>query len=452
MRVFLLLIGWCLMTSNAAAAVDVQVVQSPGGITAWLSQDHTVPVISMQFAFRGGTVLDGDAQAGLANLVASTLDEGAGNLRAAAFHEALEDQSIYLSYSASRDELRGSVKTLTANAEDAWRLLTLSLVRPRFDAKEVERVKEQIISDITHSYSDPKWAAMRSMNDIIYAGHPYHNPGQGYVHTVKKIMPDDLRAWTRARMARDQLVVAVSGDITPTDLAELLDKVFGQLPPTAEQQPLSPVVLQGGGKDFVVERDLPQTRLLMVQPLLPRNDPDWYAAAIMNYTLGGGGFNSRLMLEVREKRGLTYGVDTQMLHYNHANVMMVSAATANSTAAEAVALIKSEWARMRDDGITVDELKDAQTYLTGALPLALTSTDQIASFLLQVQLQGLGKDYVGQRNDLFWAVTVEDVARVAKKWLRPEAMTLVAVGAPDDLASAVKIVDPAKTGLQNDQP
>ncbi|HCM83094.1 MAG TPA: peptidase M16 [Rhodospirillaceae bacterium] len=444
-RILTCLIGLILMTQTATANnIPIQEVKSPGGITAWLVEDHMVPVVSLQFAVRGGSSLDPQDKAGLANLVASTLDEGAGDLDAENFHKLLEDNSIYLSFSASRDEFRGGVKTLVANADMAWEMLSLAITWPRFDAAEVARVKEQIISDIQNNYSDPQWAAYRTMNNTIFAGHSYRLPGAGFEHTVTKLTPDDLRQWMQERMARDELLVAVSGDITADQLAPLLDKIFGGLPEKSKPFTLPEVKLQAAGKNFIIQRAVPQTKLVMVQPAVARADPDWYPATIINYVLGGGGFNSRLMLEVREKRGLTYGVDTQVQHYDHANIMVVGAATSNETAAQAVDLIKAEWQKMADSGVTAEELKDAQTYLTGALPLALTSTDKIADFVLQLQLEHLGMHYPQERLEKLNAVTAEDVARAAKRLLNTQALTLIAVGDPVGI-KAEKLPDPAQT-------
>ena len=424
--------------------LPITIVKSKGGITAWLVEDRMVPVISMQFAFRGGSALDAEDKAGLANLVASTLDEGAGDLDAEAFHEALEDSSIYLSYSAARDEFRGGMKTLTANANEAWKLLRLSLTRARFDEADVERVKAQTISDIQHNYSDPQWVAHRTMNQTIFAGHPYHLPGVGFEETVERITRADLVQWTKKRMARDNLLISVCGDISADQLAPLLDQIFGDLPKTSEPFALPPVKLAAAGKNFVVNRGVPQTRVVMVQHGIPRSDPDGYAAMIMNYALGGGGFNSRLMLEVREKRGLTYGVSTQLQHNKQANLLIVGAATANANAAEAIRIIKEEWQKLADGGITADELKDAQTYLTGALPLALTATDKIADFVLQLQLEDLGIDYPAQRLAKLNAVTVADVVRTAQKLLDAKALTLIAVGGPEGLKGVEIVPDPAR--------
>ncbi len=435
--------------AHAAPSMPITEIVSPQGVTAWLVEDHSVPVISLQFAFRGGMALDPAGKAGLANLVASTLDEGAGDLDSDAFNAALEDDSIYLSYSASRDEFRGAVKTLTVNKDQAFDLLTLSLAQPRFDADDVTRVKQQIISDIRNNLSDPGWIGYRTLNDIIYAGHPYNQPGQGTIKSVETLQPADLRKFVNARLARDQLLVTVAGDITAAELAPLLDGIFGKLPAKAAPFTVADADIKGVGKNYVVNRALPQTRIILVAKTIARSDPDWYAATVMNYVLGGGGFNSRLMQEVREKRGLTYGVDSQIQHYDHANIMLVSASTNNDSAAKAVDLIKQEYRTMAAGGITADELKDAQTYLTGALPLALTSTDKIADFLMQIRLEGLGRDYPAERLQKLQAVTQADVARVAKRLLNDKDLTLIAVGAPKNLPNADIVIDPAEAYLKD---
>jgi len=428
------------MTHN----LPITIVTSPGGITAWLVEDRMVPVVSLQFAFRGGSALDPADKVGLANLAASTLDEGAGDLPAMAFHGALEDQSIYLSFSARRDDFHGGVKTLHDNAGEAWRLLTLALTQPRFDNEEVSRVKEQLISDIQHHYADPSWVAQRTLNKMIYAGHPYQQPTSGFEETVALLTSDDLRTWVKERMARDNLIVGVCGDISAADLASLLDQIFGALPAKSKPFELPKVTLAATGENFTVMRSIPQTRVVMAQSGISRSDSDWFAAMVMNYVLGGGGFNSRLMMEVREKRGLTYGVSSQLSHHKYSNILSVGAATSNENAAEAIRIIKSEWQTMANDGISAEELKNAQTYLTGSLPLALTSTDKIADFILHLQTEHLGIDYPARRLEKLNAVTRADVAQVAKRLLNPEALTLVAVGQPQNLINSIAAPDPAQ--------
>lgn len=430
--------------------MDIQEVISPAGIKAWLLHDATVPVITLTFAFRhSGAAYDPGGQMGLAHLVANTLDEGAGPLNAEEFHAALEDDSINLAYTAERDELRGELKTLSANRTRAAELLRLSLTIPRFDAKEVRRVAEQLIGDLQYQTMDPDWAAYRSANHTILAGHPYQQPSQGTSKSLRALQPAQLQDYARQHLTRDKLVIGVAGDITPADLGIWLDDIFAALPASAETTipTLLPVTLQAAGKTFIVPRQLPQSKVLMVQPGIKRSDPAWYAANIMNYVFGGGGFNSRLMHEVREKRGLTYGVDSQISHYDYADLMIIGAATSNDKTAEAVEVIRAEAARLAAEGITAEELQNAKTYLTGVLPLSLTSTDKIAGFIMRIQLDHLPLSYPDDRTTALNAVTREAVAKVAQKLLQFDAVTTIVVGQPTGLGNTSNLPDPAQLVL-----
>ncbi len=426
-------------------AMNIEEVTSPKGIKAWLLQDWSVPVITLSFAFRhAGAAYDPAAKVGLAHLVASTLDEGAGDLNAEAFQAALEDDAISLSYSADRDELRGELKTLSVNRTRAAELLHLSLNQPRFDAKDVKRVAEQIVSDLQYQVMDPGWVAYRTANNTVLAGHPYHQPSQGTVKTLRGLKPDDLRGYTKQYLTRDQLVIGVAGDITDTELGAWLDNMFGDLPQKSEKPApkLPSVQLQAVGKTYIVTRNVPQSKVVMVEQGIKREDPAWYAGSIMNYVLGGGGFNSRLMHEVREKRGLTYGVDTQMSNYDYADMITVGAATSNDSTAQAISVIKEEWAKMASGGITADELQDAKTYLTGILPLSLTSTDKIAGFIVKMQLDHLPRSYPEDRAAALNAVTLDDVSQLAKRLLKSENLTTIIVGSPTNIPNAIELPDP----------
>ena len=430
--------------------MNIEEVTSSKGIKAWLLHDNSVPVIAMSFAYRqAGAAYDQPGQMGLANLTASMLDEGAGDLDSEAFNAALEDDAINLSYSADRDEFRGEIKTLSINRIRAGELLSLSLNQPRFDAKDVKRVVEQIVSDLQYQVMDTGWVAYRTANNTVLAGHPYHQPSQGTVKTLRALKANDLRNYTRQHLTRDQLVIGVAGDITAAQLSIWLDDIFGALPLKADKPAtkLPEVKLQAAGKTYIVSRNVPQSKVVMVEQGIKRTDPAWYAANIMNYVLGGGGFNSRLMHEVREKRGLTYGVDSQLSHYDFADMITVGASTSNESTAQAIGVIKEEWAKLAAHGITENELKDAKTYLTGVLPLSLTSTDKIASFVMRMQLDHLPRSYPDDRTKALNAVTQDEVAKLAKRILKADDLTTIIVGSPANISNATELPDPAKIVL-----
>jgi zinc protease len=239
-----------------------------------------------------------------------------------------------------------------------------------------------------------------------------------------------LREFARRELTKDRLHVAVAGDITAEELAPLLDSVFGALPEKAPVSPVNDLVIQNNGAAALYPRDIPQTIINIMQPGIDRADPDYYAAMVMNYILGGGGFGSRLMEELREKRGLTYGVYTRFLHLDHTDALMLSTSTENENAGQAMEIIRGEWQAMRDKPVTESELIMAKNYLIGSMPLMLTSTDRIAGLMLSLQLDGLPIDYLDGRADKIDSVTAQDIAEIAQKLLVPDGLTVVFVGSP----------------------
>jgi zinc protease len=424
-------------TSSALAAgklLDIQEVTSPDGIKAWLVEDHTVPVIAVNFAFTGaGSVLEGADKQGLARMLSNTLDEGAGNLDSQAFQKELQDLSISLSFGASRDDFSGSLKTTTLNSKRAFELLEMALTKPRFDAEPVERMRAANLSRVRSSLSDPDWIAARLMNDTAFAGHPYALNSGGTLTSLGKITVEDLKAFHKNYLGKNNLVVSVAGDMTKEQLAKLLDEVFGQLPDVKLPAPPAMLTQQNANTVTVYNKDIPQTIIEIMQPGIDRKDKDYQTAQVMNFILGSSGFGSRLTEEIREKRGLTYGIYSSYLDMKLFDGMGVSTSTENKNAGEIISLVKAEWKKIKDIPVTEKELKDAQTYLTGSIPLALTSTDAIAGLLLSLQVDGMPADYLEQREKAIKATTAADVQRVAKRILDENKFTVILVGKPEGI-------------------
>ena len=429
-RAFAALILLATLLPLPALAVTVEKVVSPRGIEAWLVEDHANPIIAMEVAFKGGAALDPAAKSGLAEMTAGLLDEGAGPYDSQAFQQKLEDLVITLNFDAGRDNVFGHLKTLTANRDTAFDLLRLSLTRPRFDKEPVERIRGQILSGLMLESQNPSAVAARRWFETMFAGHPYARSPHGTQAAVKTIQVADLKAFSRGQLARDRLVVGVVGDITPADLARLLDSTFGGLPAAGAPDGVADTTATAHGGLTVIDKDNPQTVAVFGLPGLKRDDPDWYGAYVMNYILGGGGFSSRLTEEVREKRGLAYSVYSYLMPERHAGLILGGVATENSRFAESIGLIKTEFRRMRDDGPTATELADAKTYLNGSFPLQQDSTAAIAGLLVQIQTDHLGIDFLDRRAAMIDAVTLDDAKRAAKRLLDPDALTIVAVGRP----------------------
>jgi zinc protease len=428
-----------LMSALAPAhAVTVQQVTSPGGIVAWLVEDHSIPLTSIEFSFRGGAALDPEGKAGLANLVASVLDEGAGDLDSQAFQGQLYELSVSLSFSAGLDTFRGSLKTLNRHRGKAIDLLRLAVTQPRFDAEPVERIRRQITTSILRRASDPDRLASRILWRTVFADHPYGRPTRGTEKSVAAITVDDIRAFVARRLAKNTLIVGVVGDISAEELAPMLDKAFGDLPDTASAPRLEKAQPAEKGQTFIIEKDVPQSVITFSQPGLARDDPEYYTAYVMNYILGGGGFASRLYEEVREKRGLAYSVYSYMNPLDAGALIAGGLSTVNARAGESLAVVLAEWRRMRDDGVSQQELDDATRYLTGSWPLSFDNTGQMARMLVGMQYNDLGIDYLDRRNDYITAVEREDVKRVARRLLDSTKLTIVVVGRPQGIEATAE--------------
>jgi zinc protease len=421
------------MSAPPARAMPIERVVSPGGIEAWLVRDRTVPLIAVHFAFLGGSSQDPAEKAGVANMVANLLDEGAGDLDAKAFRAALDERAIELSFTAGKDFFRGSLRTLKEHRAQAFELMRLALTAPRFDAGPVERVRTQIVVTLQREATNPSSIASRKWWQAAFPDHPYGRRTAGDLETVPRISAEDLKSFVRRNFGRDRLKIGVVGDIDAATLAATLDRVFGALPAKADLLDIPLARPQGLGRRIAVNFDVPQTVVTFGGPGIARNDADFMAAYIVNHILGGGSFSSRLYREVREKRGLAYSVYGSLVWYKHAALRYGSTATRTDRAVEAVDVIEQEIRRLAKDGPTPDEFEKAKSYLKGSFALGLDTSTKIATQLVQIQIDDLGIDYIDRRSSLIDAVTLEDARRVAKR-LFDSGMLLSLVGRQVEVA------------------
>lgn len=416
------------------AEVDIQEVTTPGGLKAWLVEEHSIPFTALEIWFRGGTSLDREGKRGAINLMTATLEEGAGDMDALAFTSAKESLAADFDYDVSDDTLTVSAKFLTENRDEAVELLRRSLINPRFDQDAIDRVRGQVISIIRSDEKDPNDMAGRVFETQAFGDHPYGTDSNGTIDSVTALTRDDILTAHTDTMTRDRIYIGAVGDITPDELATLLDTLLGDLPETGAPMPEDIDPMLTGGVT-VVPYDTPQSVALFGHSGVVRTSEDFFPAYVLNTVLGGGGFESRLMTEVREKRGLTYGVYSFIVDKDHADLWMGQVQSANDRVAEAIEVIRAQWADVAENGITQEELEAAQKYLTGAYPLRFDGNGPIANIITGMQIQGMPIDYAETRNDQINAVTLDQIRDVAKRYLRPDDLRFVVVGQPEGLSS-----------------
>jgi zinc protease len=433
-----LITGVALLIAAAAAqpagATTVQRVVSPGGITAWLVQEPSLPLVALNFAFVGGAAADPADKPGVGYMVSSLLDDGAGELDSKAFQQRLEENAVELRFSVTHDYFYGSIRLLKERQDQSFDLLRLALNLPRFDADAVSRIRDQILAGLRRESTDPGTIASHTWWQTAFPNHPYGRPTNGTLTSVPAIAVDDMRTYLRQVMARDGLKVAAVGDIDPATLGQVLDRVFGALPASTTRAAVPDAPVSDGGRRIVTQLNVPQAVVRMGGAGIMRKDPDFIPAYIVNHILGGGSFTSRLYQEVREKRGLAYGVYSYLLTLRHAAIFMANTQTQAASTRDALELIEAQVQRMVTDGPTADELVKAKAYLKGSYALNFDTSTKIASILLQNQLDDLGIDYIEKRNGMIDSVTIEDARRAAHR-LGKGGLLVTVVGQPKDLSS-----------------
>ena len=416
------------LAAPARATIEISEVVSPGGITAWLVENHDIPFTALELRFAGGASLDAPGKRGAINLMTGLLEEGAGALDAQGFAEAAEALAAEFRFDVGDDLLSISARMLSENRDQAVALLRLALIEPRFDDAALERVRGQVFSIIDADARDPEAIVSDTFAQLAWGNHPYGSSLNGTMESVAALTRADMAEAKARVMARDRIRVAAVGDITAAELGTLLDTLLGGLPETgAPMPPRADLGLTGG--ITVVDYASPQSIVMFGHAGLSISDPDYFAAYLIDHMMGGG-IGARLMVELREKRGLTYGVSSFLVPRDLSETWQGYFASANEKVAEAVALVRAEWARMARGGADEAELEAAKTYLTGAYPLRFDGNARIASILVGMQHQGLPRDYINTRNARVEAVTMGDIARVAARLMAADALRFVVVGQP----------------------
>jgi zinc protease len=397
-----LLTAFCALAlafiSLPAQAMTIEKITSPAGIEAWLVRESATPLVAMAYSFHGGAAQDPADKAGVATLASALLDEGAGDLDSKAYHQRLENHAIELNFRVGRDYFTGSLRTLNEHRDEAFDLLKLALTSPHFDTDAVERIRMQMLAELRRDTTSPNALAGKAWWAAAFPGHPYGRETKGTLDSVPKITADDMRDYVRRVFARNELKIAIVGDIDAAAAGRLIDRAFGSLPAKNDLHPVPDTEMQGLGRRIVTKVAVPQAVVTFGGPGLARNDPQFMAAYVVNHIFGGGTFTSRLYSEVREKRGLAYGVSDNLFWFKHAAVTIGGTATRADRTGDAIAIIQAEAKRMAEDGPTAEELAKAKSYIKGSYALTLDTSSKIAAQLVQIQTDNLGIDYIQRRS------------------------------------------------------
>ena len=427
-----------LVLVKYADAFEIKQVTSNSGITAWLVEDHKNPLITMQFMVRSGSSIDPKTKTGLAYLVSGLLDEGAGDLDSKSFQATLEKNSIALSFNARMDSFSGTLSTLTETKEEAFLLLASAIKEPRFDPEPTLRVKSQIAASLRASKENPNNIAGKLWWQLAFPSHAYGRPKKGTPETLASITREDMKDYVNKNLIKDNISISVVGDITTGELSAVLDDIFGDLPSSSSRNELRNTRVKNSGETVIVERDIPQSVVIFGHDGIKRDDADWYAATIL-FEILAGGFGSRLTEEIREKRGLTYGVAAYPLPLDKAGVIVGSVSTVNGRVAESIRLIRDIWRRFGEEGPTIEEIQNAKDYINGSFSLRFTNSKTIVGVLNALQRFDLGKNYIEERPNLIAKVTPEDLKRVAKRIFKAESLTFVIVGNPVNIKATMSL-------------
>ena len=419
-----------LSTALPATARDILQIESPGGIKAWLVEEHSIPLISIKFALDGGAALDPKGKGGLAKMMTGLLLEGAGEMDAPAFARALAEQGADLSISSGRDRIVGGLAALTKRFGPSAQLLRLALIEPRFDDDAISRVREQHLGGLKLAAKSPRSVAFNRWYATAFPGHAYGRPADGTLTSVAAITRGDITGAHRRLFARNTLKIVIVGDIDRQTAEKTLDIIFGGLKTAPEYSKPATPTMRTDPTTTVVSMDQPLSTAAFGFASLPSNSPDYPALQILRQIIGSGDFDSILMEEIRVKRGLAYAAQVSLVNNSLKSVMLGGLATKNENMGKALGVLREVLATTVNSGPTREQFDNAKRYLIGSYVLDFDTNAKLAGSLLKIWLNGYGPDFIDARNRRIEQVTFDDVKRVARDVLRLDQMIVTIVGKP----------------------
>lgn len=427
-----IILGFYQIATPVLAGIQIQAIESPCGLKAWFVADKATPVISLSFLFKTGSTADPEGKEGVADLTATMLMQGAGDLDTQAFSGKLQDLAIGMGYSVSVDTFSGSLTTLKENRKEAALLLNLTLTKPRLDPQALVRVKNEQLTYLANIAQDPSRLANTKIVKSLYPHHPYSRDAGGTVEAIPLITGGDIKNYIQNYLTQDTLVIGITGDLTAQEAGDYIDKVFKGVPLKGKTVKVPDIKARPITQTIVIPQDIPQSTILFAQEGITLEDPDLLKVSIFMHILGASN-TSRLNEEIREKRGFAYSASAGLLSLKHSGLVIGNLGTSNAQVKECLALAKAEWGRMRDQGVTLKELNNAKSYLIGSFPLRFTNSSAISDALVNFQYAGKNADYINERTSLIQKITLKEINEVAKRLLKPDSLLFVVVGKPEGL-------------------
>ncbi len=417
-----------LLHCSPLGAVEARREVRPDGLVLLHAERSHLPLVEITLLVKASPCDEPPEKAGLAGLVAGLLLEGTKTRTSEQVSEELEFLGADLDVSVEKDYTTITLSVLKRDLEKGFEIFSDVLLNPLFPEEEIQREKELTKGALRQSEEDPEFIASRSFNSALYGDHPYGRLVEGSPESLDAISRDDILRFYRAFYRPNNAILAVAGDVSREELAGLLEKYLSRWMPATPPRIEPPPVEEP--KDRVVitiNRNLTQANILLGSLGIERSDPDYYALSVMNYILGGGGFASRLMTRIRDEMGLAYDVYSRFSPGRYRGPFEVGVQTKNESAKTVIDVILEEMARIGEEPVSDEELRDAKAYLTGSYPLRLDTLSKISAFLALTEFYRLGTDYDERYGKLISSVTKEDVLRVAREYLDPERYILVVV-------------------------
>jgi zinc protease len=435
-----------LLPSSPARALEIKRVKLDNGMIVLISPQPNLPMVTASIAFDAGARRDPAGQAGLADLTASSMMQGTRTMSADEFNRKVDFLGSAVDVGAGSDYATASVTSLKRYWHDSLHLLAGVLTDPGLRDADISRKQAEQVAALNAAEEEPGYVAQVTfLKDVFGVNGPYgHLPG-GTVDDVRKLTPQDVRNFYHEFYRPETAVAAVVGDVDPDEVVKALTAELAPLKGSAPIQKPPPIpTIAPGAHLTAINRDVAQANVIIGFDGISRSNPDFYKLQVMNYILGGGGFASRLMKEVRSKAGLVYSIASYYQAALFPGSFQVVLETKNSSANEAISMVLAQMRRIQESPVSDAELESAKKFLIGSFPLKLDTQGSIASFLLQVQIYGLGLDYIDKYPGYIRAVTIADVQKMAREYLHPDRYVLIAVA--NQSKADIKVASSAPPG------